>query len=118
MSQYILKRILIAIPTTLDALTFIFFTMRILPGDPAVARWGEAATPKTLAEMRQLLGLDPSLIVQSGALHAWHDRHRTGPRGALGDLVRWPAVDLLPTRGDPVPCRGRTQLGAATPHLD
>jgi ABC-type dipeptide/oligopeptide/nickel transport system permease component len=66
MSQYILKRILIAIPTTIGALTFIFFTMRILPGDPAVALMGEAATPEALADMRQMLGLDQPLIVQYG----------------------------------------------------
>src|SRR5919108_2610125 len=66
MPQYIIKRILTAIPTTIGALTFIFFTMRILPGDPAVALLGEAATPEALADMRQMLGLDKPVIVQYG----------------------------------------------------
>jgi ABC-type dipeptide/oligopeptide/nickel transport system permease component len=66
MSQYIIKRVLTAIPTAIGALTFIFFTMRILPGDPAVALLGEAATPEALADMRQMLGLDKPLIVQYG----------------------------------------------------
>ena len=66
MAPYILKRILIAIPTAIGALTFIFFAMRILPGDPAVALLGEAATPEALADMRQSLGLDKPLIVQYG----------------------------------------------------
>jgi ABC-type dipeptide/oligopeptide/nickel transport system permease component len=66
MPQYTIKRILIAIPTTIGALTFIFFTMRILPGEPAAALLGEAATPEALADMPQLLGLDKPLIVQHG----------------------------------------------------
>jgi ABC-type dipeptide/oligopeptide/nickel transport system permease component len=64
MSHYLIKRILVAIPTALGALTFIFFAMRILPGDPAVAMLGEAATPEALADIRQMLGLDKPLIVQ------------------------------------------------------
>jgi ABC-type dipeptide/oligopeptide/nickel transport system permease component len=59
-----LKRILIAIPTIIGALTFIFCAMRILPGDPAVAMLGEAATPEALADIRTILGLDKPLIVQ------------------------------------------------------
>jgi ABC-type dipeptide/oligopeptide/nickel transport system permease component len=64
MSHYIIKCILIAIPTTLGALTFIFFAVRLLPGDHAVALLGKAATPEALADMRHTLGLDRPLLLQ------------------------------------------------------
>ena len=37
MVQFVLRRLLIAIPMLLGAMSIVFFAMRILPGDPCVA---------------------------------------------------------------------------------
>ncbi|WP_236939916.1 hypothetical protein [Falsihalocynthiibacter arcticus] len=55
---YILKRILSAIPTLLAVLTVIFFAIRTLPGDPALAILGDTATDASIAALREKLGLN------------------------------------------------------------
>src|SRR5262245_24073642 len=68
MSTYILRRILLMIPTLLGSVTLIFIIMRMLPGDVALYILGaeETATVnrEALATIRRDLGLDHSLPVQ------------------------------------------------------
>lgn len=64
MARYILARLLGAIPTVLLVLTLVFFAMRILPGDPAVAALGDNAQPAQLAQYRAKMGLDVPLALQ------------------------------------------------------
>jgi len=42
----------------------VFGFVRLIPGDPAVIMLGEQATPETVAEMRQILGLDKPISEQ------------------------------------------------------
>ena len=44
MVQYVLRRILIAVPMLLGAMSIVFFAMRVLPGNPCVAMMGDQAT--------------------------------------------------------------------------
>jgi peptide/nickel transport system permease protein len=65
MTAYIIRRILwgMLLLIVVCALTFLFF--RVFPtGDPAVLRAGRDPNPKLIAEIRQQLGLNRSLIVQ------------------------------------------------------
>ncbi|MBI3826071.1 MAG: ABC transporter permease [Candidatus Rokubacteria bacterium] len=68
MVTYILRRILLMVPTLLGAVTLIFLVMRLLPGDAALYILGsdEASqlNKEALAQVRQELGLDHSLPVQ------------------------------------------------------
>lgn len=64
MLQYIVRRLLIAIPMLLGAMSIVFFAMRILPGDPCIAMMGDEATKEALADCVRNLGLDRPLIVQ------------------------------------------------------
>ncbi|MBN8890167.1 MAG: ABC transporter permease [Rhodospirillales bacterium] len=64
MARYILARLLGAIPTVFLVLTLVFFAMRILPGDPAVAALGDNAQPAQLAQYRAKMGLDAPLPLQ------------------------------------------------------
>ena len=64
MKGYILRRGLEVIPTVLVVLTLVFFALRIMPGDPAIAALGEFATPDAIASFRAKLGLDAPLWVQ------------------------------------------------------
>jgi peptide/nickel transport system permease protein len=62
--QYILRRLLLAVPMLLGAMSIVFFAMRILPGDPCVAMMGDQATSEALADCTRNLGLNRPLAVQ------------------------------------------------------
>src|SRR6266568_8423851 len=64
MVQYVLRRLLVAIPMLLGAMSIVFFAMRILPGDPCVAMMGDQATTEALADCTKNLGLNRPLAVQ------------------------------------------------------
>jgi peptide/nickel transport system permease protein len=66
MLSYITRRILLAIPVLLGASFLVFASVRLIPGDPAVALAGELATPEYIAQIRTNMGLDKPLIVQYG----------------------------------------------------
>jgi peptide/nickel transport system permease protein len=69
MRTYILKRLLLIIPTLLGAATLVFLIMRVIPGDVALLILGGdqgQIDQKQLDAMRQRLGLDQPLIVQFG----------------------------------------------------
>src|SRR5258707_2414659 len=60
----IASRLVQLVPTTVGALVLVFFLMRVLPGDPAAAMLGNNATPQSVADLRELLGLDKPLPQQ------------------------------------------------------
>jgi ABC-type dipeptide/oligopeptide/nickel transport system permease component len=62
--QYVLRRVLIAVPMLLGAMSIVFFAMRILPGDPCVAMMGDEASTEALADCTRNLGLHRPLAVQ------------------------------------------------------
>lgn len=64
MTKYILRRGLEVIPTVLLVLTLVFFALRIMPGDPAIAALGEFATPDAIASFREKMGLNEPLWTQ------------------------------------------------------
>src|SRR5262245_54907248 len=64
MAKYALRRLLIAIPMLLGAMSIVFFAMRILPGDPCVAMMGDQASTEALADCTRNLGLNRPLAVQ------------------------------------------------------
>jgi len=69
MRTYILKRLLLIIPTLLGAATLVFLIMRVIPGDVALLILGGdqgQIDQKQLVAMRQQLGLDQPLVVQFG----------------------------------------------------
>src|SRR6266511_40324 len=70
MRTYILKRLLLIVPTLLGAASLVFVIMRVIPGDVALLILGCDAgghiDQKQLTAMRQQLGLDQPLIVQFG----------------------------------------------------
>jgi len=66
MTAYIIRRILIFIPTLLGVTLIVFFMLRLTPGDPAELLLGERATEKALEEVREHLGLNQPLHVQYG----------------------------------------------------
>ncbi len=64
MMRYIVKRLLLFIPTLLGITLITFILMQALPGDPVANMVGERASPETIARIRSELGIDRPLPVQ------------------------------------------------------
>ncbi len=64
MGRYIIRRILLTIPTLILASMAIFLLLRLIPGDPASLVAGSDATPEQVQAVRRDLGLDRPLPVQ------------------------------------------------------
>jgi peptide/nickel transport system permease protein len=64
MALYIIKRLLLFIPTLLGITLITFILMHSLPGDPVTSMVGERASPETVARIRAELGHDKPLVLQ------------------------------------------------------
>ena len=67
MTKYILKRILLTVPTIFGAGVLVFFLMRVIPGDVCLIRWLDFGThkdPALLELCRDQLGLNDPLHLQ------------------------------------------------------
>lgn len=62
--QLILYRLWQALPVVFGVIVITFVLTRALPGDPAVYFAGPAADEKSIAQIRQSLGLDQPMLVQ------------------------------------------------------
>ncbi len=91
MTRFIIRRLLSSIPVLLGILLLVFVLVRVIPGDPCTATYGEKATPQLCAQFAIRFGLDKPLweqfIIYTGALAA----------GDLGTSIRFgrPVTDLL-----------------------
>ena len=100
MSQYILRRILIAIPTLIGVTILIFLAMRVLPGDPLAVVVSESAGRQVLSEaelasLRASLGLDQPYYVQ---YFQWMGQVVSGELGS-SFWTKEPIRDLILRRG-------------------
>lgn len=64
MMNFVLRRLLLAIPTLFVMLTAIFVLVRLVPGDAASVILGDQASAASLAALRTKLGLDQPVHVQ------------------------------------------------------
>jgi|Deesub1362A_J573_1020465.scaffolds.fasta_scaffold00003_187 ABC-type dipeptide/oligopeptide/nickel transport system permease component len=64
LSTYVVKRILLGAITVFGVLTILFFSIRMIPGDPAVIALGDMANPEDIARLHKEWGLDLPLHEQ------------------------------------------------------
>lgn len=96
MMGFIIKRLLLAIPTLLAMLTVVFILVRLVPGDPAAVMLGDQASAEALAALRTQMGLDQPMLAQY--LHFLHEM-LTGDFGtsmATGRTVLQEVALVLP----------------------
>src|SRR3954469_12272842 len=66
MSRFILRRVLLSIPTLFGVLVVAFLLLYVAPGDPVESMVGERADSVTIARLRAQLRLDDPLPVRFG----------------------------------------------------
>lgn len=66
MKGFFLRRLAVAIPTVIGAVTLVFFFLHMIPGDPVEVMLGETAQQADKERLRQELGLNQPLYVQYG----------------------------------------------------
>ncbi|HPK16802.1 MAG TPA: ABC transporter permease, partial [Clostridia bacterium] len=81
MINYIIRRLLAAIPTLLIVALMIFVLIRMVPGNPALVVLGDDATEVEIAAMERKMGLDQPAFVQ---FFKWIGTALTGD---LGDSI-------------------------------
>jgi len=99
MRKYVLRRLLVAIPSLLIASLFVFSLPRMIPGDVVQLMLDERAYGKDLEDLRAKLGLDRPIYVQ---YFEWLGRVVTGDLGeslwtkrpVLEELIRRVPVTL------------------------
>lgn len=64
MLKYTIKRIIGVIPTLIIVVTFVFFFVRLIPGDPARLVAGPQATQADVEVVREELGLNKPIVTQ------------------------------------------------------
>src|SRR4051812_167925 len=66
MTAFILRRLLLAIPTLIGVLIVAFLVLQVAPGDPVQAMVGEHADSATVARLHKQLHLDEPLVKRFG----------------------------------------------------
>jgi ABC-type dipeptide/oligopeptide/nickel transport system permease component len=65
--RFLARRLLLTLPVLLGVATLVFALIHFIPGDPAQAMLGEAASQADVEQLREALGLDRPLLEQYGA---------------------------------------------------
>ncbi|MCA1774906.1 MAG: ABC transporter permease [Loktanella sp.] len=91
MLSFILRRLLVAIPTIILISIFVFALQKLLPGDPVLAMAGEERDPETLAFLREKYGLNDPIPVQ---YFRWVGNALTGDLG-ISLRSNQPVLELI-----------------------
>ena len=91
--NYIIKRLLYAIPVALGVLIFVFLLLHLMPGDPATALLGPDATVEDVERVQEQLGLNKNIFVQ---LFIYMKQLITGDFGT-SIIYKTPVVDMIKT---------------------
>ncbi len=102
MTSYIVRRLLLIIPTVFFALSFLFFLFFTLPGDPVTLIAGGAQknpNPRTIEQITERYGFDDPLVVQFGNYWKrtvqWDLGESFQSRRSVNDLLGERAVNSL-----------------------
>jgi ABC-type dipeptide/oligopeptide/nickel transport system permease component len=101
LSTFLIRRLLLAIPTLIGVLVVVFLLLYVAPGDPVQEMVGERADAETIARLRRELRLDDPIYVQFAHYAGGVVRGDLGTsyitgRPILGDIAeRFPKTLLL-----------------------
>lgn len=101
MTTYLIRRVLLFVPTIWLTLTLVFVIFRLVPGDPAQLIAGESAPASVVQAIREDMGLDQPIVTQywrylGGLLRGDFGTSKVYQQNALTPiLTRLPATVLL-----------------------
>jgi len=61
---FLLRRLILAVPTLFGVTVIVFVLLRVVPGDPINMMIGPGATPQDIQALREIYGLDKSIYDQ------------------------------------------------------
>jgi peptide/nickel transport system permease protein len=96
MASYLVRRLILFVPTILVALTLVFVIFRLVPGDPARLMAGDMATEETIETIRREMGLDRSIPAQYWTYLTDMARGDLGRSRVYQQSVVTPLLDRLP----------------------
>ena len=96
MLTYLARRLLLTVPVLLGVATLVFALIHFIPGDPARAILGDAASETDIAQLRQQLGLDRPLAVQYVSFLGGLARADLGTSLRTGTPVAGQILERLP----------------------
>lgn len=82
MTRFVIRRLILLVPTLLGLILLTFGILKLTPGDPAAIMLGQSATPEQVAALRERLGLDQPVLVQ------FFKYTQSVIRGDLGQSIR------------------------------
>ena len=97
MLGFILRRLLATIPVLGMVALFVFFMLRMTPGDPAAVLAGDNGTPEQIEEIREQLGLNEPILTQ---LAIWGGKLLQGDLGE-SFYFKMKVTDLILFRVEP-----------------
>ena len=97
MLGFIIKRLLATIPVLGMVALFVFFMLRMTPGDPAAVLAGDNGTPQQIEEIREQLGLNRPIPTQ---LVIWFGKLLQGDLGE-SFYFKKPVTQLILFRIEP-----------------
>ena len=95
-ASYLLRRLLLVVPTLFGVTLISFFLTYILPGNPALVKAGPLATPEYVAEVERQMGLDRPVWVQYGRYISGLFRGDLGESASTGRPVLEDFAQRLP----------------------
>ena len=100
MVRFLARRLALTVPVLLGVATLVFSLIHLIPGDPAQAMLGEAATPQDVEELRRRLGLDRPLLEQYGTFLSGVTRGDLGTSLRTGQPVASQILERMPATAE------------------
>jgi len=104
MYKYVLRRIVMMIPVIIGVTFFVFFVMKLAPGDPARMIAGSDASEQDIQQLRQELGLNRPILVQYADYMIKLVQGNMGKSYANGKLVSSEIAARFPATGELALC--------------
>ena len=115
MLRFLARRLVLTIPVLFGVATLVFSLIHLIPGDPARAMLGDAASQEDVDALRERLGLNRPLIEQYGAFLGGIVRGDLGTSMRTGQPVVSQIVERMPATFELAAAAMFVAIGVAIP---
>jgi ABC-type dipeptide/oligopeptide/nickel transport system permease component len=98
--RFLARRLVLTVPVLLGVATLVFSLIHLIPGDPARAMLGEAASEDDVTQLRTRLGLDRPLVEQYGVFLAGLVKGDLGRSLRTGQPVTAQILERMPATAE------------------